>query len=77
MFRGHVSFFFFSFHRHKVLFFSLLFSFLNRAPLGGSVLFGLKLLLPGLIQVNQSLVVENEQNEVQCICCDADDAEVL
>lgn len=41
------------------------------------VLFGWNLLLPGLIQVNQSLVVEHKENEVQCVCGDADDAEVL
>lgn len=41
------------------------------------VLLGWELLLPGLIQVNQSLVVEDKENEVQCICGDTDDAEVL
>lgn len=41
------------------------------------VLFDLELLLPGLIQVNQSLVVEDKENEVQRVCGDADDAEVL
>lgn len=41
------------------------------------VLLGLQLLLPGLVQVNQSLVVENKENEVQSVCGDADDAEVL
>lgn len=41
------------------------------------VLLGLKLLLPGLIQVYQSLVVENKENEVQRICGDADDTQVL
>lgn len=47
------------------------------AALDSLVLLGLKLLLPGLIQVYQSLVVENKENEVQRICGDADDAEVL
>ncbi len=37
----------------------------------------LELLLPGLVQVNQSLVVEHQQDEVQCVCGDADDAQVL
>lgn len=41
------------------------------------VLLSLELLLPSFIQVNQSLVVENKQDEVQCIRGDADDAEVL
>lgn len=47
------------------------------AVLDSLVLLGLQLLLPGLVQVNQSLVVENKENEVQRICGDADDAEVL
>lgn len=41
------------------------------------VLLDLKLLLPGLVQVYQSLVVEGQENEVQRICGDADDAQVL
>jgi len=56
------------------------FSFVYRtflAALDSLVLLGLKLLLPGLVQVNQSLVVENKENEVQRVCGDADDAEVL
>lgn len=47
------------------------------AALNSLVLLSLELLLPGLIQVNQSLVVENKENEVQRICGDADEAEVL
>lgn len=42
-----------------------------------SVPLGLELLLPSLVQVNKSLVVEDKENEVQCICGDTDDAEVL
>lgn len=57
--------------------FLFLLLFLNRDSLCSSVLLGLKLLLPGLVQVNQSLVVEDKQNEVQRIRGDADDAEVL
>lgn len=63
MFRGHVSFFF-----SRCIFL---------AALDSLVLLDLQLLLPGLIQVNQSLVVENKENEVQRIRGDADDAEVL
>lgn len=37
----------------------------------------LELLLPGLVQVNQSLVVEHKQDEVQYVRGDADEAEVL
>lgn len=66
MFRGHISFFLLSFVYHIFL-----------AVLNSLVLLGLELLLPSLIQVNQSLVVENKENEVQRICGDADDAEVL
>lgn len=56
----------------------LLFAFrIFLAALDNLVLLGLKLLLPGLIQVNQSLVVEDKENEVQRVCGDADDAEVL
>lgn len=66
MFRGHISFFLSSFVYHIFL-----------AVLDSLVLLDLELLLPGLIQVNQSLVVENKENEVQRICGDADDAEVL
>lgn len=47
------------------------------AVLNSLVLLGLKLLLPGLVQVNQSLVVENKKDEVQRVCGDADDAQVL
>lgn len=65
MFRGHISFFLLFLYR------------IFLAVLDSLVLLGLKLLLPGLIQVNQSLVVENKENEVQRICGDADDAEVL
>ena len=66
MFRGHVSFFTFSLFVVLVLPFST-----------ALVLLGLQLLLPGFVQVNQSLVVESKENEVQRICSDADDAEVL
>lgn len=38
---------------------------------------GLKLLFPGFVQVNQSLVVQHKQDEVQCVCGHTDDAEVL
>lgn len=59
-------------------FFLLLFVYhIFLAILNSLVLLGLELLLPSLIQVNQSLVVENKENEVQRICGDADDAEVL
>lgn len=64
MFRGHISLFFFVCR-------------IFLAALGSLVLLGLELLLPGLVQVNQSLVVENKENEVQRICGDTDDAEVL
>lgn len=70
MFRGHISFFFFVV---VCLFVYRIFL----AVLDSLVLLGLQLLLPGLVQVNQSLVVENKENEVQRICGDADDAEVL
>lgn len=68
--------------RILVVFFPLLFPFILSAfllllLLLFSVLLGLELLLPGLIQEHQSLIVEDEQNEVQCICGDADDAEVF
>lgn len=69
MFRGHISFFF------VVVCLFVYHIFL--AVLDSLVLLGLQLLLPGLVQVNQSLVVENKENEVQRICGDADDAEVL
>lgn len=42
-----------------------------------SVLLGLQLPLPGLIQVNQSFVVDDKKNEVQRVRGDADDAELL
>lgn len=72
MFRGHISFsFFFSF------FFGMLFDVFFLPPSRALVLLGLELLLPGLVQVNQSLVVENKENEVQRVCGDADDAQVL
>lgn len=64
MFRGHISF-------------VVVFVFFFLPGLCSSVLLGLELLLPGLVQVNQSLIVENKENEVQRICGDADDAEVL
>lgn len=67
-------FFFYLIFCYQVAF---LFDFEVVPPLGSSVLFDLKLLLPGFIQVNQSLVVEDKQNEVQRVCGDADDAEVL
>lgn len=38
---------------------------------------GLELLFPGLVQVNQSLVVQHKQDEVQCVCGHTDEAEVL
>lgn len=65
MVRGHVSFLFHLFVAYFLPFSTAL------------VLFDLELLLPGLVQVNQSLVVEDEENEVQCVRGDADDAEVL
>lgn len=65
MFRGHISF--------LLLLFVVFFLPYSTAL----VLLGLELLLPGFIQVNQSLVVENKENEVQRIRGDADDAEVL
>lgn len=62
---------------HFFLFLMLFVYHIFLAALESLVLLGLKLLLPGLIQVYQPLVVENKENEVQCICGDADDAEVL
>lgn len=47
------------------------------AVLNSLVLLGLQLLLPGLVQVNQSLVVEDKKDEVQHVCGNADDAQVL
>lgn len=85
MFRGHISFSFF------IVVFSLsgccfvfdvfcfvgFFLFSSCRPRQLLVLLGLQLLLPGLVQVNQSLVVEDKENEVQRVRGDADDAEVL
>lgn len=51
--------------------------FSSRCPRRLLVLLGLQLLLPGLVQVNQSLVVEDKENEVQRVRGDADDAQVL
>lgn len=42
-----------------------------------SVFFRLQLSLPGLIQVNQSFVVDEEEEEVQDVRGDADDAKLL
>lgn len=40
-------------------------------------LFGLELLFPGLIQVNESFIVDNKENDVQDICSNANYAKVL
>lgn len=72
MFRGHVSFFFVIFSS-----FSCSLSLAVSCSLFFLVLLGLQLLFPGLVQVNQSLVVEHKENEVQSVCGDADDAQVL
>lgn len=58
-------------------FFFVFFLFSSRRLQQLLVLLGLQLLLPGLVQVNQSLVVEDKENEVQRVRGDADDAEVL
>lgn len=69
-FRGHISFFCLFVCCRFVLLSFYLFCFCL-------VLLSLELLLPSFIQVNQSLVVEDKQDEVQCIRGDADEAEVL
>lgn len=75
MARGHVFvlFFFLCFFFDVVCLFIGFFT----AVVNSSVLLGLELLLPGLVQVNQSLVVEDKEDEVQRVRGDADDAQVL
>lgn len=61
--------------RGQISFLSFCFAFIS--PLFALVLLCMELLLPSFIQVNQSLVVEDKQDEVQCIGGNADDTDVL